>query len=370
MMKILVVSNMYPSDKGPNYGVFVKNFCDMLNDQGIENDKVVLTKKFGYLKKLVGYVKYFFRSIIKTISYDPDIIYIHYGAHNAIIAIFLKMFTKRDVFINLHGSDVVPENKIHKALQPLVKAALKKCDKIIVPSEYFKDIVSKEFFVDGKKIFVFPSAGVNNDVFYIKRKENNVNFRKELNLNEETKLIGFVSRLDYGKGWDVLLDAIEILSKDRTFIKDKKFIFIGDGKDKDNFYQLIEKKELSTYIIHKPLLSQIDLNNYYNIMDLFIFPTMRKGESLGLVAIEAMTCGVPVIASDMAAPSYYVNDNYNGFKFEPGNSVQLAEKIKVWYNLNNDEKNVIKNNAANFSKEYYSCNIANNLRSILVESQK
>lgn len=364
-MKILVISNMYPSDESPNYGVFVKNFCNMLNVQGIHNDKVVLTKQNGYLNKLIGYVKYFFSALRRTKSYNPDIVYIHYGAHNAIIAIFLKLFTKRRVFINLHGSDVVPENKIHKALQPLVRVALKKCDNIVVPSEYFKDIVSNEFSISSKKIEVFPSAGVNNNVFYIKSEEENIELLKKLNLEKETSLIGFVSRIDYGKGWDIFLNAISILSKDSEFIKDKKFIFIGDGKEKEKFYDLMEKHDLNKYIIHKPLVTQKDLNDYYNIMDLFVFPTMRKGESLGLVAIEAMTCRVPVIASDMAAPKYYVKDNYNGFKFQPGSAEELAKKIKFWYGLNDDEKEKIKNNARSFSNEFSTSVISENLCKIL-----
>lgn len=367
-MKVLVISNMYPSNKSPNYGVFVRNFCKMLDKEGVENDKIVLEKEFGILKKLTGYIKYFFRALIRSRSYNPDMVYIHYGSHNAIIAIFFKLFTKRKIFINLHGSDVVPENKIHKALQPLVKLALKKCDKIIVPSEYFKDIVSNEFFIDSKKIAVFPSAGVNSEVFYIKSEEENIRFRRGLNLEDETKLIGFVSRLDYGKGWEVLLDAIEALSKDIDFIENKKFIFIGDGKEKNNFYDLMEKKQLSKYIIHKPLVSQKDLNDFYNIMDLFIFPTMRKGESLGLVAIEAMTCGVPVIASNMAAPKYYIKDNYNGFKFEPGNSLELQSKVEQWYSLNSQQQEVIQNNSIKFSKQYSANNISKILCAILKEN--
>ena len=73
------------------------------------------------------------------------------------------------------------------------------------------------------------------------------------------------------------------------------------------------------------MLPQKELVTIYNISDAFIFPTRREGESLGLVAIEAMACGTPVIAADFAAPKYYVQEKINGYKFDMDSPEKLAD---------------------------------------------
>jgi glycosyltransferase involved in cell wall biosynthesis len=78
---------------------------------------------------------------------------------------------------------------------------------------------------------------------------------------------------------------------------------------------MVNQVQIAQFINKYDLLPQSALVDIYNIADAFVFPTRREGESLGLVAIEAMACGTPVIACDFAAPKYYVVDDYNGYKF-------------------------------------------------------
>lgn len=74
--------------------------------------------------------------------------------------------------------------------------------------------------------------------------------------------------------------------------------------------EVLEKRlNVEENLIRFDLLPQEELVSIYNVSDAFIFPTRREGESLGLVAIEAMACGTPVIASDFAAPKYYVQED-------------------------------------------------------------
>ena len=114
------------------------------------------------------------------------------------------------------------------------------------------------------------------------------------------------------------------------------------------------------------MLSQKELANIYNILDLFIFPTERASESLGLVAIEAMACGCPVIASDYAAPKYYIENDYNGYKFEKGNYEELATFIM---NTLSDESKLDKlsNGALATAKEFSRSKILNKLKVIIKE---
>ena len=106
------------------------------------------------------------------------------------------------------------------------------------------------------------------------------------------------------------------------------------------------------------------LAEVYNLMDVLAFPTLAN-ESLGLVALEAMTTGVPVISSDIAAPSYYIKDGVNGYKFEVGNADRLAECIDRC--ISDPEKHKsLKTGALNTAQKYSSTEAENILGKLFI----
>jgi glycosyltransferase involved in cell wall biosynthesis len=95
--------------------------------------------------------------------------------------------------------------------------------------------------------------------------------------------------------------------------------------------------------------------------DVFVFPTYRQEESLGLVGLEAMACGVPVIATKIGGPLGYIVDNENGFLFDIKNVTMLAEKIMAFYKLPEIEKNKMKRNAITTAQTYDSVTVNKDL---------
>ena len=85
------------------------------------------------------------------------------------------------------------------------------------------------------------------------------------------------------------------------------------------------------------------LGNYYNNFDLFIFPT--KNESLGLVALEALACGTPIIGTDIPITKLYIKDGFNGFIYKSGDIDSLVKCIKKYFKLNSNSKNEMQLNA-------------------------
>ncbi|KPL16658.1 MAG: hypothetical protein AMJ92_12630 [candidate division Zixibacteria bacterium SM23_81] len=71
------------------------------------------------------------------------------------------------------------------------------------------------------------------------------------------------------------------------------------------------------------------LPQFYNLADIFVFPTVMKTEGFGIVALESMACGTPVIASRIGGIPEVVREDQTGFLFEPGNFQELSEKINV-----------------------------------------
>lgn len=326
-MKILVVSNMYPDKKHPSAGIFVKKFCDELELVGLDYKRSVMYKYDTKLGKLWGYFSFYVFTFLRTLFSRYDLVYIHYASHSSIPVLLARRFKKIRIYTNVHGSDVVPENEVQKKFQKYTSKILSLSDKVIVPSEYFKEYVAKKYSIDRKNISIYPSSGVDRNMFRA-LDENALNgIRKKHSINPSLKTFCYVGRITANKGWDTYLCAIRKLVDEG---KMANFIFVGDGLERDAYNKLIEDLSLSQIVKKYPLLSQKELVEIYNISDAFIFPTQREGESLGLVAIEAMACGTPVIASDFAAPKYYVHNSVNGYKFIPGDASDLKSYMSMF----------------------------------------
>ena len=86
-------------------------------------------------------------------------------------------------------------------------------------------------------------------------------------------------------------------------------------------------------------------------MDLFVFPTQLE-ESLGLVGLEAMACGVPVIGSCIGGLTDYIEEGTNGFFFEPGNVQSLVDSILKYIECDDLMKCQLKKNAIDTAQSF------------------
>lgn len=354
MKKMILIANLYPSKKYPYYGTFVKKFHDMASAY-FDIKLVVLSKEENKLRKILKYFIFYIKIVFYILlSCSDSIIYVHYASHASIPILFCNKFKNFILYVNVHGSDVFPEAKNEK-LQKHTKKLLQISNKIIVPSSYFEKAVKEKYKLYNHKFKIFPSGGIDSNIFYIKDKYFIMNQEK---ISNKFKYIGFASRLDEGKGADILLKAINTLkNKNKNFFENKKVILIGSGKYDKEVSQYIENNNLNEVIIRYPQLNQHQLSDIYNILDWFIFPTARKGESLGLVGLEAMACGVPIIASNFAGPTTYINSKVNGLLFEVNNYNDLADKILDAFHFTNQEYLHIKKEALITSQKYLDKNI-------------
>lgn len=329
-MKILVISNMYPDIKHPSYGVFVKNFCDELQMINVDYRLSVMRKSDNFIGKVIRYLKFYVGTFFKCLFGDYDIYYVHYASHSAIPVLMANQIRKQQIYTNVHGSDVVPENNKQRKMQRFTKKLLGVSKKIIVPSVYFEKLVEQKYDIPHEKIEVFPSAGVDQNIFHTFNNEEIERIRCRYNIDSQKLVFGMAGRITTQKGWDTFLEAIK---RNEENAQKAQFLIIGDGDESDKLEATIEKLDLNNKVIFiRNLIPQRELALFFAMIDWFVFPTRREGESLGLVAIEAMACGTPVIANDFAAPKYYIKDGINGYKFS--NVEQLSQIIK----------NVIENN--------------------------
>lgn len=351
-MNILLVSNMYPDKANPSYGVFVKNQVEVLEMNGFKLDLQVMYKESNSLFKAISYLKHYIMVFLRLLSNNYDFIYVHYASLNAPPILLAKLLKKSITIVtNIHGSDVVPGSKLQQKLTKLTKMIVIKSDLTIVPSEYYKGIIADKFDVSRNRLKVSPSGGINRDVFYPQHQEKNVT----------SPVIGYVGRIDEGKGWYELLHAFSKFSQKSTY-EQSKLIMVGHGKDSDRRDELIKKLSLQDKVITKPLLSQKELLSIYNEIDVFVFPSHR--ESLGLVGLEAMACGTPVIGSDIGGIKSYLKHGYNGLLTETGSSESIYEQLVNYFNLEQSEVELMRSNALKTAESYEQNVVNKNLISI------
>jgi glycosyltransferase involved in cell wall biosynthesis len=339
-MKVLLISNMYPSESNPTYGVFVKTFENQLVKEGFEIKKAVISGRArSRLNKFYKYLL-FFRDVFSSVKNgEYDLIYVHYINHSLLPLIFVKRKPKTALVVNAHGSDVVTTTRLSLLVQKIVAPIIKEADLLVVPSEYFKNIVYEKFSVSKDRLFVSPSGGIN------------LSFFRPLNIRKINGIhtIGYVSRIDKGKGWDTLLFAVKQLLQ--CNITDFKVLMIGCGEQLGEFKAMIKDLDLIDHIDYLGEIPHDSLPQYYNRMDVFAFTT-RRYESLGLVGLEAMACGVPVVGSEIGGLKSYIKPGINGEFFEPGNATDLANKLARMIETEKPELSIMGLNAIETAGEY------------------
>ena len=360
--RVLLISNMYPSDSNPGYGIFVKNTHDLLVNK-YRVDNITIGKQSNIIGKLFAYMYLHGRALIQLLFVSYDYVYIHFVSHSSTGAFLAKPFVgKTKYVINVHGNDIVADTDKDKKNIKRASRYLRKADTVVVPSKYYHDVVIDVYGVKKNDVVIYPSGGIDLDLFH----DIKMNDAKDyLKLDTKTKYIGYISRIEKDKGYDTFIEAINVLAQDKKYNK-YKFIIAGSGAEESIMKDLIKKYKLSDRIDLMSNLDREDIPYLYNALDIFVFPTRRKSESLGLVGLEAMACETLVISSDAKGPLSYVKNKKNAFVFKQDDYEDLVKVIEKAVSLDKKDVKKITDAALETAKEYD----ANNMESILYKAFK
>lgn len=250
-------------------------------------------------EELEYYISAFDSALQEEIAYQhPDFI------HTGHLWIHGFVASKYDIplITTIHGTDLIGYQKWPR-FRKYANVCVKKSQKIIAISKNSEKLfleIFKDFDVENK-IELIPN-GYNKDVFYlsnVKRKDVLSSLYIPTNFK---KVVCFAGKLTNIKGVDILLKAAKIYERE-----DLVTIIAGDGILKNELLSL--KQSLNLQNVY--FIGNVDhhlLNQIYNISDVSLVPS--RSEAFGLVAIEALACGTPVIATNVGGLSEIVKTEY------------------------------------------------------------
>lgn len=311
----------------------VKEYCfDISINLGID-----FTQKYFKIKKLIKLI-------------NPDILHSHYVQYYGFWSALTDFHPQ---VLTVWGGDVLFEQEaIARGCDPekfclpwwrafLTKLSLRNSDIVTADSV---DAMDRAVFLGAKKVrtelFVW---GVDverfNDRIYS-------DIRRDLNLNSNPVVISMRNFISY-YNVDKIIEAIPIVLKE---IPDTKFIFLGDGPQKDVLIDLIKKLKIKRAVRWVGKVSYNDVPRYLSVADIFVSVPSSDATSMSL--LEAMSCGLPIIATDIPANREWVRDKENGILIPPKSSeaiafaiIELLKDNKRMKEFGRASQEVIKNKA-------------------------
>jgi len=266
-----------------------------------------LLNKFIFLAYIASFLK---NALLSAVKERANIIHAHWWVPSGMIALGVSKLSGKPYIVTSHGSDVFILRKF-AFLKPLARIVFENANAITVVSNSIKSILIEDFGVSPHKISVFPMP-FDLSTFYPTPVP-----------KIEKMIILSIGRLIELKGYNYLIEAMGILKKKGMKIK---LTIIGEGTEEKSLKEKIQSLGLNENIEILPFKPKADLNYFYNLCDVFVLSSVKEG--LGVVLLEAMSCGKPVIGTDSGGIPDIIKDGETGLLVPEKDPEALAGAIE------------------------------------------
>lgn len=293
-IRILLLSNMWPSAGDPVFGGFVSRHVDGLRSSGA--DVVIIAnqdRRRGPAANLRKYVLLVWRSWRRARVRDFDVVCGHFLYPTAIIARFAARCAGVPYVLVAHGTDVRSLTR-RGLLAGACRRALDRAALVVAVSESLERTVREDLGLSPCVPSAVVSMGVDTDVF-----RPDPAARVRIGLGATERVVLFVGNLVLDKGIDVLLTSFHSLLEQGAA---DRLIIVGAGPLHEALRERVqlvaseeEHRETAESVLFLGTLEHAELATWMAASDVLALPSRREG--LGLVLLEAMACGTPCVAS-------------------------------------------------------------------------
>jgi glycosyltransferase involved in cell wall biosynthesis len=222
------------------------------------------------------------------------------------LPVIASVHTRFDTYFRYYGMAF-----FEPIAEAIMRRFYRRCDAIFAPSESMAQILRDQRMSYDVGIW---TRGVDRDVFNAERRD--MAWRRSLGIGDDEPVIGFVGRVVAEKGLDIFADTIDRLTARRV---PHRVLVIGEGPARAWFEQRLPDARFTGYQMGT------DLGRAVASLDMLFNPSVT--ESFGNVTLEAMACGVPVVAADAAGSTSLLEDGVNGRLIRPGATHSFADAL-------------------------------------------
>ncbi|MEO0265222.1 MAG: glycosyltransferase family 4 protein [candidate division WOR-3 bacterium] len=274
---------------------------------------ILLREKKIYKLLVIPYlVSGTLHALFQSLREKFDIVYVQWPIPHVLFALPYKLVQKSKIVLYFHGSDAALLKKLSRPLFWLFSSLCSNCEVTLTNSNYMKNSLINLGIRN--RIEVIPLANPHTSELEPYKEE------KELN-------ILFVGRLIDLKGVDVLIKSFKIIKEKYA---NAKLTIVGDGILINELKKLTKLLDLND-VYFKGFLTGEPLHEEYRKAMIFVLPSIvnKSGETegLGMVLVEAISFGVPVVGSNVGGIPDIILDGKTGLLANPGDPEDLANKI-------------------------------------------
>lgn len=349
-MKLLTISDMYPKNEGSTSGTFVRAQIKALAKQGVESFVLCPVPRLSNSKNLTDIlttlnrnvnhrtmdsipicdaqywniplklsVDFVVQSMYKTLyartmeiykDFKFDLIHAHRMFPIGYVSMLIANKMSIPFAVTAHGSDIHTNPHNNPGIKKYTIKTIQESDTIIAVSENLKNQI--EELAQPKNNIYTVYNGVNPDEFT--KTIHKLELRIQLDLPQDGVGICTVSRLVKEKGLIELILAFKSISKNHP---NCWLTIIGEGPLNEEIQQLIQTENLGDQIFLAGPKPHSEVNQWLSAADIFTLPSYNEG--FPVVILEAMSCGLPVVATNVGGIAELITSHQNGILIEPRN---------------------------------------------------
>ncbi len=253
----------------------------------------------------------------------PDVVHFHFPYPPGELFGWLNYRRFSTKFVLTYHSDVVRQSAIMRLYLPLFDRFLKRVDYVIATSPDYARSSAVLGKVQSGKLRIVP-FGINSDLFLRPCQKEVLALKEKFG----TRVVTFVGKLRYYKGLEYLIRAAKEV--------EAKFLIIGKGPQDAQLRKLVGDYGCKDKVTFLGEIDNQSLVNYLYASEVFVLPSIYRSEAFGISMLEAMTCGLPVISTELDTGTSFVNQHLKtGLVVKPADAEALVEAIN---RLLDDEK--------------------------------
>ncbi|MEO8464159.1 MAG: glycosyltransferase family 4 protein [Gammaproteobacteria bacterium] len=257
-------------------------------------------------------------------TYRYDVYHFYFGLPTAILALYVHFVLRRPYVLALRGSDVPGYDytkwymrPLHVLLRPLSRFLWRTASSVTVLSKNLQALAGR---TDPNLESIVIGNGIDSDKFPAKPPQPG---------SGPVSLIT-VCRMVPRKGLEYLIDAMTELKKDGIVLE-----LVGSGQEQQRVRQLVRERGLEAHVILTGYVPAEKLYTHYHRADVFVLPSLS--ESFGQVLLEAMSCGLPIVATSIGGIPETVRDKTNGLLIPPRDPAALVAAVR-WLAANRQQR--------------------------------